>query len=82
VEKSMIPKSIAGGSVLVMIITQKFEMHLPYYRQKKQFGQIGVVIIRQDMANWQQQVFTVLKPLFILLLAVIKTGPVLLNAPI
>ena len=77
VEKSMIPRSIASDSVLVIIITQKFEMHLPYYRQEKQFEQIGVTISRQDMANWQQQVFNVLKPLFILLKAVVKTGPVL-----
>jgi transposase len=77
VEKVMIPKGIASDSVLVIIITQKFEMHLPYYRQEKQFEQIGVTISRQDMANWQQQVYEKLKPLFILLLAMIKTGPVL-----
>jgi transposase len=29
------------------------------------------------MANWQQQVFARLKPLFILLTAMIKTGPVM-----
>jgi len=77
VEPSMIPKSIASASVLVMIITQKFEMHLPYYRQEKQFEQIGVTISRQDMANWQQQVYEKLKPLFILLKATVKSWPVL-----
>jgi len=77
VEKSMIPRGIASDSVLVMVITQKFEMRLPYYRQEKQFEQIGVVISRQDMANWQQQVFNVLKPLFILLKAMIKSWSVL-----
>jgi transposase len=41
------------------------------------FERIGVHISRQDMANWQQQVFTRLKPLFTLLIAMIKTGPVL-----
>jgi len=77
VELSMIPKSIASASVLAMIITQKFEMHLPYYRQEKQFEQIGVTISRQDMANWQQQVYEKLKPLFVLLKAVIKSWFVL-----
>jgi transposase len=77
VEPSIIPKGIASASLLGTIFTQKFETHLPYYRQEKQFEQIGVTISRQDMANWQQQAFTVLKPLFILLTAVIKTGPVL-----
>jgi len=77
VEPAMIPKSIASDSVLVIIFIQKFETHLPYYRQEKQFAQIGVKISRQDMANWQQQVYAALKPLFILLIAMIKTGPVL-----
>jgi len=77
VEPAIIPKSIASASLLSTIFTQKFETHLPYYRQEKQFEQIGVTISRQDMANWQQQVYEKLNPLFILLTAMIKTGPVL-----
>ena len=77
VEPAMIPKSIASDSVLVIIFIQKFETHLPYYRQEKQFAQIGVKISRQDMANWQQQAYAVLQPLFILLTAMIKSGPVM-----
>ncbi|MDR2596979.1 MAG: transposase [Treponema sp.] len=37
VEPAIIPKSIASPSLLSTIITQKFKMHLPYYRQEKQF---------------------------------------------
>jgi transposase len=77
VEPSIIPRSIASASLLSTIMTQKYEDHLPFYRQEKQFERIGVTISRQDMSNWQQQVFTRLKPLFILLIAMIKTGPVL-----
>ena len=77
VEKAMIPKGIASDSVLVTIFIQKFEMHLPYYRQEKQFEQIGVVISRQDMANWQQQAYRKLEPLFALLKETVKSGPVL-----
>jgi transposase len=51
-EPSIIPRSIASLSLLSTIITQKFEMHLPYYRQEKQFEQIGAQISRQDMSNW------------------------------
>jgi transposase len=76
VEKAMIPKGIASNSVLVMIITQKFEMHLPYYRQEKQFEQIGAQISRQDMSNWQQQVYEKLEPLFAILKRTVKEGPV------
>jgi len=76
-EPAIIPKSIASPSLLSMIITQKFETHLPYYRQEKQFAQIGADISRQDMANWQQQVYAALELLFDLLKAAIKTGPVM-----
>jgi transposase len=77
VEKAIIPKSIASPSVLAVILTQKFEMHLPYYRQEKQFEQIGAAISRQDMSNWQQQVFEKLEPLFALIKEIVKSGPVL-----
>jgi transposase len=77
VEPAIIPKSIASPSLLSTIITQKFEMHLPYYRQEKQFEQIGAEISRQDMANWQQQAYRKLEPLFELLKKAVKDGPVI-----
>ena len=42
VEPSMIPRGIATPSLLSTIFTHKFEDHLPYYRQEKQFQRIGV----------------------------------------
>jgi len=77
VEPSIIPRGIASPSLLSTIITQKFEMHLPYYRQEKQFEDIGVSISRQDMSNWQQQVYKKLSPLFVLFKENAKSGPVL-----
>jgi len=77
VEPAIIPKSIASPSLLATVFTQKFEMHLPYYRQEKQFEQIGVAISRQDMSNWQQQAYGKLKPLFAILKETVKSGPVL-----
>ena len=77
VEPSIIERSIASPSLLSTIIIQKYEDHLPYYRQEKQFERIGVSISRQDMSNWQQQVYAKLKPLFILLEAMVKSGLVL-----
>ncbi len=77
VEPSIIPRSIASPSLLATIFTQKFEMHLPYYRQEKQFEQIGAAISRQDMSNWQQQAYEKLKPLFAILEETVKSGPVM-----
>jgi len=59
------------------VIIQKFEDHLPYYRQEQQFQRILVKISRQDMSNWQQQAYEKLKLLFILLIITIKSGRVL-----
>jgi transposase len=77
VPPAIIPRSIASPSLLSTITTQKFEMHLPYYRQEKQFCQIGVTISRQDMSNWQQKVYKALTVLFVLLMRAVKSGPVI-----
>ena len=77
VEPTLIPRSIVSPSLLSCILSQKFEYHLPYYRQEKQFEHIGVSISRQDMSNWQQQAYKKLAPLFILLKEAVKSGPVI-----
>ena len=77
VEPTIIPRSIVSPSLLSTIITQKFELHLPYFRQEKQFQSIGVTISRQDMSNWQQKAYKVLAPIFVLLKETVKSGPVL-----
>ena len=77
VEPSIIPKSIVSPSLLSTIITQKFEDHLPYFRQEKQFERIWVTISRQDMSNWQQKAYEKVMPLFELLKEALKRGPVI-----
>jgi transposase len=77
VPPSIIPKGIASPSLLSTIFTYKFERHLPYYRQEKLYEQIGAAISRQDMSNWQQQVYQKLKPLFTLLKETLKSGPII-----
>ena len=77
VQPTIIPRSIASSSLLSAIFTHKFEDHLPYFRQEKQFERIGVEISRQDMSNWQQHVYTKLTPLFSLLRETVKSGSVI-----
>ena len=76
-EPSIIPRSIVSPSLLSYIMVQKYEDHLPFFRQEKQFRRIGIRISRQDMCNWQQKAYAKLSPLFTLLKEVIKTGPVI-----
>jgi transposase len=77
VEPSIIPQGIASPSLLSTIIIQKYEDHIPFYRQEQQFERISVTVSRQNMANWQQQAFNALKPLFALLQQVLKSGQVI-----
>ncbi|MDR2972306.1 MAG: IS66 family transposase [Bacteroidales bacterium] len=77
VEPSIIPRGIASASLLSTIITQKFEYHLPYYRQEKQFEHIGVSISRQDMSSWQQYAHKRIKPLLELMRIEIRSGPLI-----
>jgi transposase len=77
VEPTIIPRSIASPSLLATIMIHKYEDHLPFYRQEKQFARILVTISRQDMSNWQQKIYLFLKPLFDLLEEILKLGPVI-----
>ena len=74
VEPSIIPRSIATPSLLSYLLTHKFEDHLPYFRQEKQFKRIGVTLCRQDMANWQQMSYKNIGPLFNLIEQAVKSG--------
>ena len=77
VPPSIIPRSIASASLLSYIMIQKYQDHLPFYRQEVQFQRIGIQISRQDMSNWQQQVYEKLIPLFSLMKKIVKSGPVI-----
>ena len=77
VEAAIIPKGIATPGLLSCVFTQKFEDHLPYYRQEKQFERLGAALSRQDMVNWQRQVYKKVKPLLALMKEILKIGPVI-----
>jgi len=77
VPPAMIPRSISTPSLLSAIFTHKFEDHIPYHRQEKQFERIGVDLSRQDMSNWQQKSFEKIGPLYELMEKTLKSGPVI-----
>jgi transposase len=74
---SMIPGSITSPGLLSFIFINKYADHLPFYRQEKGFERIGIHISRQNMSNWQQQVYAKLGPLFQLMKNNLKAGPVM-----
>ena len=72
--KYFIPKSIATNELLAYVMTNKFCEHMPFYRQEKAFERRCITVSRADMSNWQEQIYTKLKPLDSLIMEHIKTG--------
>lgn len=74
---TLIPGSITTPGLLAFIMLNKYADHLPFYRQEKSFERIGIHISRQNMSNWQQQVYSKLLPLFALMKNNLRSGPVI-----
>ena len=46
------PKSLASPSAVAFLMSQKYLEGLPLYRQEKSFERLGIILTRQNMANW------------------------------
>jgi len=60
----LLPKSIASASLLAHIITNKYTLSLPLYRQEADFAAKGIDISRQNMANWVCATASALEPVY------------------
>jgi transposase len=61
--KQPIPKSFATAGLLAYVLTQKFQFHLPLYRQEQMFKAIGVDLLRGTLSHWVIQCSQLLQPL-------------------
>jgi len=58
-----IEQSMAGAGLLAHILVDKFEDHLPLFRQEKIFArQYGVELSRKTLGSWVEQAAELLKP--------------------
>ena len=58
-------KGIAGASLLSEILLQKYEYHMPYYRQIKQYSYLGMKGLTESTVDgWFKQTMELLKPLY------------------
>lgn len=58
-------KGVADASLLAEILIQKYEYHMPFYRQIKQFSQLGMNgLTESTMDNWFRQTVNLLSPLY------------------
>ena len=61
-------KGIAGASLLAEILLQKYEYHMPYYRQIKQYSHLGLKGLTESTVDgWFKQTMQLLKPIYELL---------------
>lgn len=47
-----LPKAIAGASLLTDVVLNKYQYHLPLYRQSKIMQSYGITISDKTLANW------------------------------
>ncbi len=62
-----IPKSLAAPGLLAHVLTQKFQFHLPLYRQEQMLQAIGIDIPRATLSLWVIRCAQLLQPLVNLL---------------
>lgn len=56
-------KSYASSSLLADLMVDKYVDHIPFYRQKKQFERLGMIIPEPTIIDWFQDVSDLLLPL-------------------
>jgi transposase len=61
---SPIYKGLAGASMLAEILLQKYEYHVPFYRQVKEFRHLGIRISESTLSGWFKPVCGLLRPLY------------------
>lgn len=57
-------KGLPGASLLAEILLQKYEYHIPFYRQVRQFRHLGVKIPANTLDGWFKPACELLKPLY------------------
>ena len=65
-----INKGLAGASLLSEVLLQKYEYHMPYYRQIQQFRHLGLKGLSESTVDgWFKQTAKLLRPLYEVLAA-------------
>lgn len=60
-----IDKGIAGASLLTEVLLQKYEYHVPFYRQIKQFAHLGMKGLKENTVDgWFKKAMELLRPLY------------------
>jgi len=63
-EPAPLPKALAGSSVLTEVLINKYQYHLPLYRQSKMMASLGVMVPDNTLGNWVMQIGLALMKLY------------------
>lgn len=59
----VLERSIADVSLLAGLLVDKFQYHLPLYRQHQRMAQLGVTVARSSLTNWVKRAIELLRPI-------------------
>lgn len=59
----VLERSIADVSLLVGLLVDKFQYHLPLYRQHQRMAQQGITVARSSLTNWVKRSIELLRPI-------------------
>ena len=62
---SAIPKSMATNRLITEVIIEKYQYHVPLYRQSKRFKGYGAIIEDNTLGNWVMTAAKLLDPLYL-----------------
>jgi len=62
--KAPIPKALAGGSLITEIIINKYQSHLPLYRQSKILASYNILIPDNTLGSWVSEAGSGLMPVY------------------
>jgi transposase len=68
-----LPKALAGASLLTDVVLDKYQYHLPLYRQSKIMQSHGMAISDKTLANWVMAAGEVLLPIYEALWVILKS---------
>ncbi|GAB6119717.1 IS66 family transposase [Dysgonomonas termitidis] len=58
-------KGMPGASMLAEVLLQKYEYHVPFYRQVRQLEHLGVKLSKNTLDGWFKPVCELLRPLYL-----------------
>lgn len=59
-----INKGLPGASLLAEVLLQKYEYHVPFHRQVRSLGHLGLRIPESTLSGWFEPVCELLRPLY------------------